>query len=212
MMNKQEKPSYLKYAKDLLNNFVDPIIDDIRHDDYSGNDRLIPIQMVFPTKKLEKDEYGDYSIFTIFNAGNLDDLYNLNGDDNLTVNLPGTYEHDLSFCFSHVDSNYGNYGDDSWERLFVYRMNDSFTKEDYDTSYSAYGKYFVLSKLPEPSSFKDTAEIVTVLKQLMLERYATVAGIDVFTKEQFHVFQAKMLKHKLMEFCKEYGISKGELD
>lgn len=212
-MSNQEKPSYLKYAKELLNKFVNPILEDMRQDNYSGNDKFIPIQIVFPTKKLEKDEYGEYSVFTIFNDGNLDDLYNLNGNDNFTVNLPDTSEHALSFCFSHVDSSYyGSYNDDSWERSFVYKIDNGFTKEDYDTSYSAYGHLFVLSRLPEPSSIKDISEIVAVLKQLMLERYDTVDGIDVFTEEQFHLYQAKLLKHKLKKFCKEYNINEKELD
>lgn len=215
-MSKQEQISYLAYARDLLDKFVDPIIEDVRHDSHSNNyNGNIPIQIVFPTEKLKHTKYDDgdgYSIFTIFdNYNNLDDLYNLDGDAKFSLQLPCDILGGWSFCFSHEDEYPDTYVDESWQSLFVYEMSDPFEEKDYSTSYWAQGNYLVLSKFPEPSSFEDMTGIVKVLKQLMVERYATVDDINVFTLEQFRVFQAKTLKQRLGEFCKYYHINGQDL-
>lgn len=208
-MNKQEKPSYLKYAKELLNKFVDPIIDGIRHDDYN----TYPIEIVFPTKKLEKtkDEY--YDIFRIYVNGYITDLYSACSDDYFTLYLPKDKEYNfgMAFCFYHDDSQANAYEDDTWERHFVYKMDCAFGKDNYDTCYSRDGGNFVLSKFPEPVIFDDISEIVAVLRQLMVKRYAKVTGVDIFTEEQFNMLQANKLNQELEKFCKTYGISKDEL-
>lgn len=215
-MSEKVQISYLAYARDLLDKFVAPIIDDVRHDSHSNNyNGIIPIQIVFPTEKLEHTKYDDgdgYSIFTIFdNSNNLDALYDLDGDDKFGLNLPSDILGGWSFCFSHEDEYPDTYVDESWERIFSYEMGYPFDEEDYDTSYSPDGNQLVLSKFPEPSSFEDMEGIVNVLKQLMVERYATVDDIDVFTLEQFRVFQAKTLKQRLGDFCKYYHINKQDL-
>lgn len=214
-MRAEGKISYPVYARDLLDNFVDPIIDDIRHDNHSNNyNGIIPIQIVFPTEKLKKTKHDEYySIFTIFdNSNNLDALYDLDGDDKFGLNLPSDILGGWSFSFSHADEYPDTYVDESWERIFSYEMGYPFDEEDYDTSYSPDdGNQLVLSKFPEPSSFEDMTEIVNVLKQLMVERYAKVDGIDVFTLEQFRVFQAKTFKQRLGEFCKYYHINEQDL-
>lgn len=213
-MRAEGKISYPVYARNLLDNFVDPIIDDIRHDNHSNNyNSIIPIQIVFPTEKLKKTKHDEYySIFTIFdNSNNLDALYDLDGDDKFGLNLPSDILGGWSFCFSHEDEYPDTYVDESWERIFSYEMGYPFDEEDYDTSYSPDGNQLVLSKFPEPSSFEDMEGIVNVLKQLMVERYANVDDIDVFTLEQFRVFQAKTLKQKLGDFCKYYHINKQDL-
>lgn len=214
-MSKQEQISYLAYARDLLDKFVDPIIDDVRHDDHSNNyNGIIPIQIVFPTGKLEHTKYdGDeYRIFTIFdNYNNLDALYDLDGDDKFSLNLPCDILGGWSFCFSHEDEYPDTYVDESWQSLFVYEMSDTFEEKDYSTRYWAQDKGLVLSKLSNPSSFEDMEGIVNVLKQLMVERYANVDDIDVFTLEQFRAFQAKTLKQRLGEFCNYYHINEQDL-
>lgn len=216
-MSKQEQISYLAYARDLLDKFVDPIINGVRHDSHSNNyNGIIPIQIVFSTEKLEHTKWdaGDdaYSIFTIFdNYNNLDDLYNLDGDDKFWLQLPCDILGGWSFCFSHEDEYPDTYVDESWQSLFVYEMSDPFEEKDYSTSYWTQDDYLVLSKFSDPSSFEDMEGIVNVLKQLMVERYATVEGIDVFTLEQFRVFQAKTLKQRLGEFCKYYRINGQDL-
>lgn len=211
----QGKISYPVYARDLLNNFVDPIIEDIRHDEHSNNyNGIIPIQIVFPTEKLKKNKHDNemYSIFTIFNNGNnLDALYNLDGDDNFALNLPSDILGGWSFSFSHADAYPDTYVDESWESLFSYEMGYPFEEEDYDTSYSPDDTQLVLSKFPEPASFEDMAGIVKVLRQLMVERYANVEDIDIFTPDQFRVFQAKKLKQTLEKFCNNYHISERDL-
>lgn len=212
-MSKQEQISYLVYARDLLDKFIDPIIDDVRHDSHSNNGN-IPIQIVFPTEKLEHIKYYDdeYIIFTIFdNYNNLDDLYNLDGDDKFSLQLPCDILGGWSFCFSHADAYPDTYVDESWQSLFVYEMSDPFEEKDYSTSYWTQDDSLVLSKFPNPSSFEDMEGIVNVLKQLMVERYANVDGIDVFTLEQFRVFQAKTLKQRLGDFCKYYHINEQDI-
>ena len=209
-MRAEGKISYPVYARNLLDNFVDPIIDDIRHDSHSNNyNGIIPIQIVFPTEKLKKTKHDEYySIFTIFdNSNNLDALYDLDGDDKFGLNLPSDILGGWSFCFSHEDEYPDTYVDESWERIFSYEMGYPFDEEDYDTSYSPDGNQLVLSKFPEPSSFEDMEGIVNVLKQLMVERYANVDDINVFTLEQFRLFQAKTLKQRLGDFCKYYHIN-----
>lgn len=213
-MRAEGKISYPVYARDLLDNFVDPIIDDIRHDNHSNNyNSIIPIQIVFPTEKLKKTKHDEYyNIFTIFdNSNNLDALYDLDGDNKFGLNLPSDILGGWSFSFSQADTYPDTYVDDSWERIFSYEMGYPFDEEDYDTSYSPDSNQLVLSKFPEPSSFEDMTGIVNVLKQLMVERYANVDGIDVFTLEQFRVFQAKTLKQRLGDFCKYYHINEQDL-
>lgn len=213
-MRAEGKISYPVYARDLLDNFVDPFIDDIRHDNHSNNyNGIIPIQIVFPTEKLKKTKHDEYyNIFTIFdNSNNLDALYDLDGDDKFGLNLPSDILGGWSFSFSHADAYPDTYVDESWERIFSYEMGYPFDEEDYDTSYSPDSNQLVLSKFPEPSSFEDMTGIVKVLKQLMVERYAKVDGIDVFTLEQFRVFQAKTLKQRLGDFCKYYHINEQDL-
>lgn len=213
-MRAEGKISYPVYARDLLDNFVDPIIDDIRHDNHSNNyNGIIPIQIVFSTEKLKKTKHDEYySIFTIFdNSNNLDALYDLDGDDKFGLNLPSDILGGWSFSFSHADAYPDTYVDESWERIFSYEMGYPFDEEDYDTSYSPDGNQLVLSKFPEPSNFEDMTGIVKVLKQLMVERYAKVDDIDVFTLEQFRVFQAKTLKQSLGDFCKYYHINEQDL-
>lgn len=213
-MRAEGKISYPVYARDLLDNFVDPIIDYIRHDSHSNNyNGNIPIQIVFHTEKLKKNKYDEYySIFTIFDkSNNLATLYDLDGDDKFGLNVPSDILGGWSFSFSHADAYPDTYVDESWERIFSYEMGYPFDEEDYDTSYSPDGNQLVLSKFPEPSSFEDMTGIVNVLKQLMVERYANVDGIAVFTPEQFRVFQAKTLKQRLGDFCKYYHINEQDL-
>ena len=209
-MRAEGKISYPVYARNLLDNFVDPIIDDIRHDSHSNNyNGIIPIQIVFPTEKLKKTKHDEYySIFTIFdNSNNLDALYDLDGDDKFGLNLPSDILGGWSFCFSHEDEYPDTYVDESWQSLFVYEMSDPFEEKDYSTSYWTQDDYLVLSKFSDPSSFEDMEGIVNVLKQLMVERYANVDDINVFTLEQFRLFQAKTLKQRLGDFCKYYHIN-----
>ena len=213
-MRAEGKISYPVYARNLLDNFVDPIIDDIRHDSHSNNyNGIIPIQIVFPTEKLKKTKHDEYySIFTIFdNSNNLDALYDLDGDDKFGLNLPSDILGGWSFCFSHEDEYPDTYVDESWQSLFVYEMSDPFEEKDYSTSYWTQDDYLVLSKFSDPSSFEDMEGIVNVLKQLMVERYANVDDINVFTLEQFRVFQAKTLKQRLGDFCKYYHINEQDL-
>lgn len=173
-------------AKELLNNFIKPIIAKIVKDNWSN--RGIDIVLSDSNDITEEDiDYGEYIIFAVYHDNNSLDFYS---ETQLAdyfvysindVDIKATY-----FVFAH------HYADNDvkYERF-------SFSRSP------IYDKPF--------HSYDDAAKVIEILKQLILDTYSKVHDIHIYTEKEYQIQEVSKLYAKIEDIKNEYNLDSKDL-
>lgn len=177
---------YHGHAKELLNNFIKPIITKIVKDNWSN--RGIDI-VLYDSNDITKEDIilGEYIIFTVHHDNNSLGFYSAKQlADYFEFRIDNGDIKASSFVFAqHYDDN-----DVKHERF-------SFSRSP------IYDKPF--------HSFDEVSKVIKILKQLIIDTYSKTHDIHIYTEKEYQIQEVSKLYAEIETIKNEYNLDNKDL-
>lgn len=181
------KPNYFYYyvyAEDLLNTFIQPIIDKIIKNTWST--RGISIVLDTNNDITEEDiDCCEHSIFTVYHDNAIDYYYS-------SKQVADYFVFSISSDSDIETSNF----------VFEHHCNDDKANYDHFTHSAIYR---------HPQSFEEVSKVIEVLKQLILDKYSNVHNVNIYTEKEYQIQKVSKLYAKIAGIKNEYNLNDTDL-